>query len=97
MRHSKINQKLTNWRNSRLKHIINSAAPDYRPEVPFYRGEFIYKSFDFGEKITTVDLFKTNHIACYIVVIDGKLWSYKAGRNKIDAEIRRRNPPVAGV
>lgn len=90
-------KKSRNFVNARLRHIMDRPAPDYPEEIPFYRGEHIYNSFDFGKDVTVVDMFKTRHIACYMVVIDGELWSYKAGMNKIHAEIRRRNPPVLNV
>lgn len=90
-------KKSENFTNARLKHMMSRPVPDYPVSVPFFRGRISRESLDFGLKITVAHLFRTKNITQYIVVIDGELWSYAAGMNKIDAELRRRNPPVARI
>lgn len=90
-------RKCENFTNARLRHIIERPPPDYPQELPVHRGDIIIKNYDFGERITVVNLFKTRNITQYKVIIDEVLWNERAGMNKIYSEIRRRNPPVSRV
>jgi hypothetical protein len=89
--------KMEAFTNARLRHLLERPPPEYPNELPEHRGEWIIKNFDFGEKITVVNLFKARNITQYRVIIDDVLWKECAGINKIQAELRRRNPPVTRV
>lgn len=42
-------------------------APDYPPTLPELRRRIVIQDFDFGEKIHTLDLYRTNRVDCGIM------------------------------
>lgn len=44
-------------------------VPERAPELPELRRRLIVIDFDFGEKIHTLDLYRTNRVDCYRVVM----------------------------
>lgn len=69
-------------------------APDYPPALPELRRRLIVIDFDFGEKIHTLDLYRTNRVDCYRVVADGVEWKKRVGWSKILAGLRMSMPRV---
>lgn len=62
--------------------------PDYPPKLPKLRRQIIIRDFDFGEKIHTLDLYRTDRVDCYRVVADGVEWKDRIGWSKILAGLR---------
>lgn len=69
-------------------------APDYPPSLPELRRRLIVIDYDFGEKIHTLDLYRTNRVDCYRVVADGVEWKRRVGWSKILAGLRMSLPRV---
>lgn len=69
-------------------------APDYPPELPDLRRRIIIIDYDFGERIHTLDLYRTNRIDCYRVVADGIEWKDRIGWSKLLSGLRKSMPRV---
>lgn len=69
-------------------------APDYPTQLPALRRQIIIRDFDFGEAIHTLDLYRTNRIDCYRVIVDGKPWKDRMGWSQILAGLRKSMPRV---
>lgn len=70
-------------------------APDYPPALPRLRRRIVIKDYDFGERIHTIDLYRTGRIDCYRVVADGVEWKRRAGWSQVLAGIRRALPRLS--
>ncbi len=73
---------------------LESTAPDYPAALPELRRQIIIRDFDFGEKIHTLDLYRTDRVDCYRVVADGVEWKERIGWSKILAGLRKSMPRV---
>lgn len=78
------------WERARL----DGPAPEYPPTLPDLRRQIIIRDFDFGEKIHTLDLYRTDRVDCYRVVADGVEWKERIGWSKILAGLRKSMPRV---
>lgn len=72
-------------------------APDYPQTLPGLRRRIIIQDYDFGERIHTLDLYKTDRIDCYRVVVDGRPWQDRLGWSKILAGLRKSLPRVGAA
>lgn len=72
-------------------------SPDYTPALPELRRRLIVIDYDFGERIHTLDLYRTNRIDCYRVVADGVEWKRRIGWSAILAGLRKSLPRVGTV
>ncbi len=72
-------------------------APDYPPELPDLRRRLIVIDYDFGERIHTLDLHRTNRRDCYRVVADGVEWKARIGWSGILAGLRKSLPRVGSL
>ena len=72
-------------------------APDYPPILPELRRRVIVIDYDFGERIHTLDLYRTNRVDCYRVVADGVEWKKRVGWSKILAGLRMSLPRVGAA
>jgi hypothetical protein len=83
-------------RNARAKHPELTAA-DIEPlprEFPKLRRRIVITDYDFGEKVHTLDLYRTPRIDCYAVHVDGQPWRPRMGWSRILAGLRKSLPRV---
>lgn len=73
---------------------MNGPAPEYPRELPELRRRIIITDFDFGERVHTLDLYRTSRIDCYKVHVDGKPWKARIGWSKILEGLRKSLPRV---
>lgn len=76
---------------------VERPSPDYPPALPDLRRRLIVIDYDFGERIHTLDLYRTNRIDCYRVVADGVEWKRRIGWSAILAGLRKSLPRVGTV
>ncbi|MBZ0104016.1 MAG: hypothetical protein K8H84_00145 [Sulfuricella denitrificans] len=88
---------LANMRSARDANRMDSPAPEYPPELPELRRRIIIQDFDFGERIHTLDLYRTNRVDCYRVVADGVPWKKRMGWSRILAGLRKSMPRVSAA
>ena len=74
-----------------------SAEQEYPAALPELRRQIIIRDFDFGEKIHTLDLYRTDRVDCYRVVADGVEWKDRIGWSKILAGLRKSMPRVGAL
>ena len=84
-------------RRGRERARIEGPAPDYPPALPELRRQIIIRDFDFGEKIHTLDLYRTDRRDCYKVIADGVEWKERIGWSKILAGLRKSMPRVGAT
>ncbi len=64
--------------------------------IPELRRVIEIVDYDSGEPIThKLELYKTDRIDCYKVLVDGKLWKQRIGWSNILAGIRKALPRLA--
>lgn len=69
-------------------------APDYHPDLPDLRRRIVIESFDFGHDVHVMELYRTNRIDCFRVMVDGKPWKSRIGWSKILEGLRKSLPRV---
>ena len=67
-------------------------APDYPPSLPELRRRIVITDYDFGERVHTLDLYRTSRVDCYKVHVDGKPWKARIGWSKILEGLRKSLP-----
>lgn len=72
-------------------------APDYPPALPELRRRIVITDYDFGERVHTLDLYRTGRRDCYKVHVDGKPWKARIGWSKILEGLRKSLPRVGSV
>jgi hypothetical protein len=72
-------------------------APDYLPELPELRRRIVITDYDFGERVHTLDLYRTSRVDCYRVHVDGKPWKARIGWSKILEGLRKSLPRVGSI
>lgn len=87
-------EQLARMRAARDRTRMAAPAPDYPPDLPDLRRRIIVIDYDFGERIHTLDLYRTNRVDCYRVVADGVEWKKRIGWSKILAGLRMSMPRV---
>lgn len=76
---------------------LESEAPDYPMELPELRKQILITNYDFEKEVHLFELFKSERIDQYKVLVDGKLWNNRIGLSGILAGIRKSMPPVRAV
>lgn len=69
-------------------------APERAAELPELRRRIVITDYDFGERVHTLDLYRTNRVDCYRVHVDGKPWKQRIGWSNILAGLRKSMPRV---
>ncbi len=97
-RHTSKTQKT--YRKSYSK--VNAVSAQYEQgdvsvkRIPELRRVIEITDYDNGAPTThTLELYKTNRIDCYRVIVDGKLWKERIGWSNILAGIRKALPRLA--
>lgn len=73
---------------------MEQTAHEYPREFPDLRRRIIIIDYDFGERVHTLDLYRTNRVDCYRVVADGAEWKQRIGWSAILAGLRKSMPRV---
>lgn len=73
------------------------AAPDYPPVLPELRRRIVITDYDFGERMHTLDLYRTGRVDCYRVHVDGQPWKPRLGWSKILEGLRKSLPRVGSA
>lgn len=90
-------ETLTRMRAGKDAARMARPAPDHPPALPELRRRLIVIDHDFGEKIHTLDMYRTNRSDCYRVVADGVEWKKRAGWSKILEGLRKSLPRVGAI
>lgn len=69
-------------------------APGYPTELPELRRRIVITDYDFGERVHTLDLYRTGRVDCYRVHVDDKPWKARMGWSKILEGLRKSLPRV---
>lgn len=72
-------------------------APEYPPMLPELRRRIVITDYDFGERVHTLDLYRTSRVDCYRVHVDGKPWKARIGWSKILEGLRKSLPRVGAI
>ncbi len=84
-------------RNAKERKRIAGPAPDYPHELPYLRRVVMVFDFDFGLKIHSIKMYRTNRVDCFRVVADGKHWKDRIGWSGVLAGLRKALPRVGGI
>ena len=87
-------EQLAAMRAVRERNRLALSAPDYPPQLPELRRRIVITDYDFGERVHTLDLFRTTRIDCYRVHVDGQPWKARIGWSKIIEGLRKSLPRV---
>ena len=75
------------------KRLEAVAEENIEPALPDLRKKFEITEFDSGEaKVTVIELYQSDRIDCYRVLVNGKLWKKRAGMSRILEGIRKAIP-----
>ena len=86
----RIAQSIVKRENERLKSVNETGV---EPLLPDLRKKIEVTSYDTGEsKTITFEIFQSDRIDCYKVLVDGKLWKKRVGLSKILKGIRKALP-----
>lgn len=83
-------RKLKNMREARIRKIQEGPAPHYPPVFPELRRQIIVKDFDFGNVEHQIDLYRTDRVDTYRMVVDGREYAYRIGWSKVLEIIRKQ-------
>ena len=87
---ARIAKSIAKRENERHKHVNESGTEPLQPDL---RKKIEITSYDMGEsKTITFELFQSDRIDCYKVLVDGKLWKKRVGLSKILEGIRKALP-----
>ncbi len=93
-----INKASKNYRKSYTNRKFDIEQESFvEPQnIPELRRIIEITDYDSGEPIThKLELYKTDRIDCYKVLVDGKLWKKRIGWSNILAGIRKALPRLA--
>lgn len=82
---------LQRMREAKERKRLEGPPLDYPPplELPELRRQVIVIDYDFGRVEKRVDLYRTDRVDCYRVMIDGKLWRDRIGFSGVLEGIRK--------
>ena len=84
-------------REARPKHpeLTDADIEPIAPPLPHLRRRIVITDYDFGEKVHTLDLYRTGRVDCYAVHVDGQPWRASMGWSRILAGLRKSLPRVS--
>lgn len=88
-------ETISRMREARASRRIAGPAPDYPPILPDLRRRIVITDYDHGERVHTLDLYRTSRIDCYRVVAGGVEWKRRIGWSKILAGLRKSLPRLS--
>ena len=75
------------------KRIQTASDDDFELDLPDLRKKIEITEFDNdGPKTTVLELYQSDRIDCYRVMVNGKLWKERIGMSKILEGIRKALP-----
>lgn len=86
-------------RETRRKHpeLTDADIEPITPPLPHLRRRIVITDYDFGEKVHTLDLYRTARVDCYAVHVDGQPWRKSMGWSHILAGLRKSLPRVRSI
>jgi len=90
----KSQKKYINMRRERERRRMEAAAPEYPRELPELRRKIVITDYDFGEQTHVMELYRSDRIDCYKVLVDGRVWKRRIGFSRILAGIRKALPRI---
>ena len=87
-------EQMAAMRKAKESKRIAGSAPDCPQELLDLRRRIVITDYDFGERVHTLNLYRTNRVDCYRVAVDGKPWKDRIGWSRILAGLRRSMPRV---
>lgn len=72
-------------------------TPDYPRELPELRRRVVIETFDFGYEMHVMEMYRTNRIDCFRVVVNGKEWKPRIGWSRILAGLRKSLPRIGSL
>jgi len=90
-------QQLAAMRAAKAEKRMVQPAPEYPAALPYLRRRIVIIDHDFGERIHTLDLYRTNRRDCYRVVADGVEWKERIGWSRILAGLRKSMPRIGAA
>jgi hypothetical protein len=90
-------ETLASMRAGREAARLARPAPEYPIALPDLRRRVIVIDYDFGERVHTLDLYRTRRVDCYRVVVDGQPWKDGIGWSRILAGLRKSLPRVGAA
>ena len=90
-------EQLAAMRAAKEARRIDGPEPKRPVDLSDLRRRIVVIDYDFGERIHTLDLYRTDRIDCYRVVADGIEWKRRVGWSRILAGLRKSMPRVASV
>ena len=89
--------QLAQMRAAKARKREAAPAPDYPTQLPELRRRIVIIDYDFGERIHTLDLYRSNRIDCYRVNVDGQPWKDRMGWSRILSGLRKSLPRVGAM
>ncbi len=90
-------EQLAAMRAAKEAKRIDGTEPQRHVDLPDLRRRIVVIDYDFGERIHTLDLFRTDRVDCYRVVADGVEWKRRVGWSRILAGLRKSMPRVSSA
>lgn len=87
--------QLTRMRAAKAHKREGGAAPVYPRTLPVLRRRIVITDYDFGERVHTLDLYRSDRVDCYAVHVDGKPWKSRIGWSRILSGLRKSLPRVS--
>ena len=92
-KYQQLIEKFSRGRAAREKRRTEGHHPEYPPELPELRRLVEITEFDTGVPVThRIELYRSNRIDCYNVMIDGTLWKKRIGWSKVLEGLRKTLP-----
>lgn len=91
----KRREQLAQMRAARAVKRVDGDAPDYPRALPVLRRRIVITDYDFGERVHTLDLYRSDRVDCYAVHVDGKPWKSRIGWSRILSGLRKSLPRLA--
>lgn len=87
--------QLTRMRAAKARKREGGALPVYPRTLPVLRRRIVITDYDFGERVHTLDLYRSDRVDCYAVHVDGKPWKSRIGWSRILSGLRKSLPRVS--
>jgi hypothetical protein len=87
--------RLAAARAAKERKRLSAALPDYPPDLPDLRRMIEITDYNSGMPTTyAIELYRSDRIDCYKVIIDGKFWKERIGWSRILEGLRKALPRI---
>jgi hypothetical protein len=90
-------ETLARMRAGKAASRMARPAQDYLPDLPDLRRRIVITDYDFGERVHTLDLYRTDRVDCYRVHVDGHPWQARIGWSRTLAGLRKSLPRLGAA